>query len=98
MLDGKVKYSKLKSAVMKPYLHVLVVIIRITLCYNLVKLQTYQGMYSRHNVRTKRMRRTLFSIDIVIDDRLKFDVNKIYMYMILVVSIYAFLFTRCILI
>ena len=34
---------------------------------------------------------TLLSINIVIDDRLICNVNKVYMYMILVVSICAFL-------
>ena len=36
---------------------------------------------------------TLVSINIVIDDRLTFNVNKVCMYMLLVVSIYAFLIT-----
>ena len=41
---------------------------------------------------------TLFSINIVIDDRLTCNVNKLYKYMILVVSIYAFLITMGLLI
>ena len=41
---------------------------------------------------------TLFSINIVIDDRLACNVNKVYKYMILVLSIYAFLITMGLLI
>ena len=41
---------------------------------------------------------TLFSIIIVIDDRLTCNVNKVYMYMILVGSICAFLITMGLLI
>ena len=36
---------------------------------------------------------TLLSIDIVIDDRLTCNVNKVYMYILLVVCIFAFLIT-----
>ena len=41
---------------------------------------------------------TLLSINIVIDDRLSCKVNKVYMYMVLVVRIYTFLITISILI
>ena len=41
---------------------------------------------------------TLLSINIVIDDRLTCNVNKEYMYMIMVASIYAFLITMGLLI
>ena len=41
---------------------------------------------------------TLLSINIVIDDRLPCNVNKVYKYTILVVSIYAFLITMGLLI
>ena len=41
---------------------------------------------------------TLYSINIVIDDRLTCNVNKVYMYMILVGSICAFLITMGLLI
>ena len=46
----------------------------------------------------KYLENTLLSINIVIDDRLRCNVNKVYMYMILVVSIYAFLITMGLLI
>ena len=68
------------------------------------KLQTHQCMDSRHmqNVncsdKKKYLENTLFSINMVINDRLTCNVNKVYMYMILVVSIYAFLVTMGILI
>ena len=60
------------------------------------ELQTHQGMDLRHmqkvNCLTKKFwENTLLSINIVIDDRLTCNVNKVYMYMILLVSIYAFL-------
>ena len=68
------------------------------------ELQTSQGMDSRHMQKVncsdkKNIGRTLYSIsiNIVIDDRLR-DVNKVYMYMILVVSIYVFLITMDLLI
>ena len=63
------------------------------------ELQTNQDMDSRHmqksTILTKNIGRTLYSIsiNIVIDDRLTCNVNKVYMYMILVVSIYVFLIT-----
>ena len=41
----------------------------------------------------KYLENTLLSINIAIDDRLTLNVNKVYMYMLLVVSIYAFLIT-----
>ena len=69
------------------------------------ELQTHQGMDSRHmqkvNCSNKNYREnTLLSINIVINDRLTCMVNKVYMYMILVVStcIYAFLITMGLLI
>ena len=67
------------------------------------ELQTHQCMDSRHmqksTVLTKKYwENTLLSINIVIDDRLTCNVNKVYMYMILVVSIYAFLITMGLLI
>ena len=67
------------------------------------ELQTHQGMDSRHMQKVncsdkKYLENTLLSINIVIDDRLRCNVNKVYMYMILVVSIYAFLITMGLLI
>ena len=67
------------------------------------KLQTHQGMDSRHmqivNCSGKKYwENTLLSINIVIDDRLTCIVNKVYKYMFLVVSIYAFLITMGLLI
>ena len=41
----------------------------------------------------KYWKNILFIINIVINDRLTCNVNKVYKYMILVVSIYAFLIT-----
>ena len=46
----------------------------------------------------KYLKNTLLSINIVIDERLTCNVNKVYKYMILVVSIYAFLITMGLLI
>ena len=46
----------------------------------------------------KILENTLLSINIVIDDRLTCNVNKVYKYMILVVSIYVFLITMGLLI
>ena len=64
------------------------------------ELQTHQCMDSRHMQKVncsdkKCWENTLLSIIIVIDDRLICNVNKVYMYMILVVctGIYAFLIT-----
>ena len=61
------------------------------------ELQTHQGMDLKHMQKQKvsssdknSIGRPL-SIKIVIDDRLSCTVNKVYMYMILVMSIYAFL-------
>ena len=67
------------------------------------ELQTHQGMDSRHMQKVncsdkKYWEDILLSIKIVIEDRLTCIVNKVYMYMILVVSNYAFLITMCILI
>ena len=55
------------------------------------ELQTHQGMDSRHMQKVncsdkKYWENTLLSINIVIDDRLACNINKAYMYMILVVS------------
>ena len=66
-------------------------------------LQTYQGMDSRHMQKVncsdkKYLENTLLSINIVINDRLTCNVNKVYMYMILVVIIYVFLITMGLLI
>ena len=67
------------------------------------ELQTHQGIDSRHmqksTVLTKKYwENTLLSINIVIDDRLTCIVNKVYMHMISVISIYAFLMTMRLLI
>ena len=67
------------------------------------ELQIHQGMDSRHVQKVscsdkKYWENTLLSINIVIDDRLTCNVNKVYMYMILVVSICAFLITMGLLI
>ena len=67
------------------------------------ELQTHQGMDSRYMQKVncsdkKYWEDILLSIKIVIDDRLTCNVNKVYMYMILVVSSYAFLITMGILI
>ena len=64
------------------------------------ELQTHQGMDSRHiqkfNCSDKKYwENTLLSINIVIDYRLTCSVN---MYLILVVSIYAFIITMGLLI
>ena len=66
-------------------------------------LKTHQGMDSRHMQKVnfsdkKYWENTLLSTNIVIDDRHTCNVNKVYMYMILVVSIYAFLITMGLLI
>ena len=56
-------------------------------------------MGKKSTVLTKKYwENTLLSINIVIDDRLTCNVNKVYMYMILVVSICAFLITMGLLI
>ena len=70
---------------------------------NKKELQTHQGMDSRHiqksTVLTKTdWENTQFRTNIVIDDRLTCNVNKVYIYMILVVSIYAILITMGLLI
>ena len=57
------------------------------------EMQTHQGMDSRHlkksTVLTKKYwENTLLSINFVIDDRLTINVNKVYMYMSFVVSLY----------
>ena len=62
------------------------------------ELQTHQGMDSRHMQKVncsgkKYWEKTLLSINIVIDDSLTCNVNKVCKYMILVVGIYAFLIT-----
>ena len=67
------------------------------------ELQTNQVMDSRHMLKVncsgkKKLENTLFSINVVIDDRLACNVNKVYKYMILVLSIYAFLITMGLLI
>ena len=61
-------------------------------------LQTHQGLDSKHmqksTVLTKNYwANTLLHINIVICDRLTCNVNQVYMYIILVESIYAFLIT-----
>ena len=60
------------------------------------ELQTHQGMDSRHMQKVNRSDKTywennLLRINVVIDDRPTCYVNKGCMYMVLVVSIYAFL-------
>ena len=70
---------------------------------NTNELQTHQGMDSRHmqksTVLTKKYwENTPLRIKIVTDDRLTCNVNQVCMYMILVVIIYAFLITMCLLI
>ena len=68
---------------------------------NTNELQTYQGKKSRHMqyVQTKKYwENTLLRINIVIDDILTCNVNQVYMYMSLMVNIYAFLFTMGLLI
>ena len=67
------------------------------------ELQTHEGMDSRHMQKfncsdKKYWESTLLRIHIVIDDRLTCKVNKLYMYTILVVSIYEFLITMGLLI
>ena len=69
---------------------------------NTNELQIHQGMDSIHmqksTVLTKKyLENTLLRINIVIDDRLTCNVNRL-MYMILVVNIYAFLITMGLLI
>ena len=68
---------------------------------NTNELQTYQGKKSRHMqyVLTKKYwENTLLRINIVIDDILTCNVNQVYMYMSLVVNVYAFIFTMGLLI
>ena len=67
------------------------------------ELQTHQvwiqDMCKKSTVLTKKYwENTLLSINIVIDDRRTYNVNKVYKYMILVVSIYAFVITMGLLI
>ena len=67
------------------------------------ELQTRQGMDPRHMQKVncsdkKYWENTLLSINIVIDDSLTCNVNKVYMYMIWMVSIYVFLITMGLLI
>ena len=67
------------------------------------ELQTHQGMDARHMQKIncsdkKHWENTQLHITIVIKDRLTCNVNKVYMYMILSVSIYAFLITMGLLI
>ena len=62
------------------------------------ELQTRQGMDSRHMQKVncsdkKYWENTQLHINIVINDRLTCNVYKLNMYMILMVSIYAFLIT-----
>ena len=66
--------------------------------HNKKELQTHQGMDSRHmqkvNCSNKNYwENTQVHINIVINDRFSCNVNKVYMYIILVLSIYAFLVT-----
>ena len=70
---------------------------------NKTELQTHQGMDSRHMQKVnssgkKYWENTLLSINIVIDDILTCNFNKVYKYMILVVSIFAYLITMGLLI
>ena len=67
------------------------------------ELHRHQGIDSRHmqkvNCSDKKYKEnTLLSINIVINDMRACNVNKVYMYMILVVSIYTFLITMGLLI
>ena len=67
------------------------------------ELQTRQGMDSRYMQKStvltnKYWENTQLGIKIVIDNSLKCSVNKVYMYWILVVSIYAFLINMALLI
>ena len=69
------------------------------------ELQTHQGMDSRHMQKVNRSDKkycenTLLSINIVINDTITCNFNKVYIYMTFVVStgIYAFLLTMCLLI
>ena len=57
---------------------------RFTDIYNKNELQAHQGMYSRHMQKAncsdkKYWENTLLSINIVTDDRLACNVNKVYM-------------------
>ena len=66
-------------------------------------MQTHQGMDSRHMQKVncsvkKYWENTLLSINIVINVRRTCNVNKVYKYVILVVSIFAFLITMGLLI
>ena len=56
------------------------------------ELKTHHGMNSRH-MQKQHWENTLLSINNIMDDGLTCNVNKVYMYMILVMSIYAFLTT-----
>ena len=65
------------------------------------ELQTHQGMDSRYMQKVNCLDKKVLgehSINIVIDDKVTCNFNKIYMYMILVVSIYGFLITMGLLI
>ena len=58
-----------------------------------------QDICKKSTVLTKKYwENTQLHLNIVINDRLTCNVNKVYMYMILVVSIYAFLITMVLLI
>ena len=62
------------------------------------ELQTHQGMDLRYMQKSTLLTKLvlgdiLLSIKIGIDDKLTCNVNKVYMYMILVMRIYAFLIT-----
>ena len=61
----------------------------------LIDSKTYAKVNSSDK---KYLENTLLHINIVIDDRLTCNVNQVYMYMILVVNIYAFLITMGLLI
>ena len=54
------------------------------------ELQTHQGMDSRHmqKVNSSDKNGIILSINIVFDDRLTCNVNKVYIYMLLVMGIY----------
>ena len=63
------------------------------------ELQTNQGMISRNMQKINCSdKNVLGERSTVIDDRLTCNVNKVYMYMLLVVSIYAFIITMGLLI
>ena len=58
------------------------------------ELQTHQGMDSRHMQKVNSSdQNSILIINMVIDDSLTCNVNKVYVYMILLMSIYAFLIT-----